>query len=181
MEDLVRRSVWAILVLTRFQRLFDVSKQVAGQMFIHGTNLLVAGLTSHNDLANACVSYFLNILIDTTLGEHGSASYSHSSDPVLARRCTHLLYSQLSHSFVHRNLQNGRLPVRNLRYPTFVQLLGASSCPLRHCARHDEGNRCCSARCLPGALRPRRMAPGVDGRWRPAGGLVSPASEHGAV
>ncbi|KAL4264337.1 Vacuolar membrane protein [Pleurotus pulmonarius] len=48
--------------------LFDVSKQVVGQMFVHGVNVLVSDLISHHSSANACVSYFLNILIDTTLG-----------------------------------------------------------------------------------------------------------------
>ncbi|KAL0950209.1 hypothetical protein HGRIS_010201 [Hohenbuehelia grisea] len=48
--------------------LFDVSKQVVGQMFVHGVNVLVSDLISHHTSANACVSYFLNILIDTTLG-----------------------------------------------------------------------------------------------------------------
>lgn len=50
-------------------RLFDVSKQVVGQLFVHGKNLLVSGLVSHHTDGNACVSYFLNILIDTTFGE----------------------------------------------------------------------------------------------------------------
>lgn len=48
--------------------LFDVSKQVVGQMFVHGVNVLISGVVSHHTSANACVSYFLNILIDTTLG-----------------------------------------------------------------------------------------------------------------
>ncbi|KAK7470301.1 hypothetical protein VKT23_001732 [Stygiomarasmius scandens] len=48
--------------------LFDVSKQVVGQMFVHGVNVLVSDLVSHIDASNACVSYFLNILVDTTLG-----------------------------------------------------------------------------------------------------------------
>ncbi|KAK1223315.1 hypothetical protein PQX77_013792 [Marasmius sp. AFHP31] len=48
--------------------LFDVSKQVVGQMFVHGLNVLISGLISHYDASNACVSYFLNILLDTTLG-----------------------------------------------------------------------------------------------------------------
>ncbi|KAJ7639253.1 vacuolar membrane protein-domain-containing protein [Roridomyces roridus] len=48
--------------------LFDVSKQVVGQMWIHGVNVLVSSLVSHHSSQNACVSYFLNILIDTTLG-----------------------------------------------------------------------------------------------------------------
>lgn len=51
------------------RRLFDVSKQVVGQMFVHTANLLAAGLVSHHTDANACVNYFLNILIDTTFGE----------------------------------------------------------------------------------------------------------------
>ncbi|CAK5262541.1 unnamed protein product [Mycena citricolor] len=48
--------------------LFDVSKQVIGQMFVHGVNVLISDLVSHHTSNNACVSYFLNILIDTTLG-----------------------------------------------------------------------------------------------------------------
>ncbi|PPR02651.1 hypothetical protein CVT24_002134 [Panaeolus cyanescens] len=48
--------------------LFDVSKQVVGQMFLHGINVLVSSLFSIHNAANACVSYFLNILIDTTFG-----------------------------------------------------------------------------------------------------------------
>ncbi|THV08226.1 hypothetical protein K435DRAFT_824799 [Dendrothele bispora CBS 962.96] len=48
--------------------LFDVSKQVVGQMFVHGVNVLISDLVSHIDSSNACVSYFLNILADTTLG-----------------------------------------------------------------------------------------------------------------
>jgi hypothetical protein len=51
------------------RRLFDVSKQVVGQMFVHTANLLAAGLVSHHTDGNACVNYFLNILIDTTFGE----------------------------------------------------------------------------------------------------------------
>ncbi|KAJ7724840.1 vacuolar membrane protein-domain-containing protein [Mycena metata] len=48
--------------------LFDVSKQIAGQMFVHGVNVLISDLVSHHSSNNACVFYFLNILIDTTLG-----------------------------------------------------------------------------------------------------------------
>jgi hypothetical protein len=48
---------------------FDVSKQVIGQMFVHGVNLLASDLVSDHTSGNACVSYFLNILIDTTFGE----------------------------------------------------------------------------------------------------------------
>lgn len=48
--------------------LFDVAKQLAGQMFVHGMNLLISGVIANIASANACVFYFLNILIDTTLG-----------------------------------------------------------------------------------------------------------------
>ncbi|KAF5392925.1 hypothetical protein D9757_001231 [Collybiopsis confluens] len=48
--------------------LFDVSKQIVGQMFVHGVNVLISDLVSQFSSENACVSYFLNILIDTTLG-----------------------------------------------------------------------------------------------------------------
>jgi cytoskeletal protein RodZ len=47
--------------------LFDVSKQVVGQMFLHGVNVLVS-VASQDFSANACVFYFLNVLLDTTLG-----------------------------------------------------------------------------------------------------------------
>ncbi|KXN92354.1 hypothetical protein AN958_08585 [Leucoagaricus sp. SymC.cos] len=48
--------------------LFDVSKQVVGQMFVHGVNVFLSDLGSDTTEGNACVFYFLNILIDTTLG-----------------------------------------------------------------------------------------------------------------
>lgn len=48
--------------------LFDVAKQLAGQMFVHGVNLLISGIVARVASGNACVLYFLNILIDTTLG-----------------------------------------------------------------------------------------------------------------
>ena len=49
-------------------RSFDVSKQIIGQMFVHGVNVLISGIVAHLSSGNACVLYFLNILIDTTLG-----------------------------------------------------------------------------------------------------------------
>lgn len=55
-------------VVHPFHRLFDVSKQVAGQMFVHGVNILISDLVAHHAAGNACVLYFLNILVDTTLG-----------------------------------------------------------------------------------------------------------------
>ena len=51
-------------------RMFDVSKQVAGQMFVHGLNLFISDIAADHTSGNPCVLYFLNILIDTTLGEY---------------------------------------------------------------------------------------------------------------
>ncbi|KAI0751126.1 vacuolar membrane protein-domain-containing protein [Daedaleopsis nitida] len=48
--------------------LFDVSKQIIGQMFVHGVNVLISDVVAHLSTANACVLYFLNILLDTTIG-----------------------------------------------------------------------------------------------------------------
>lgn len=48
--------------------LFDVSKQIVGQMFVHGVNVLISDLGSHHNAGNACSYYFLNVLVDTTLG-----------------------------------------------------------------------------------------------------------------
>ncbi|KIY73895.1 hypothetical protein CYLTODRAFT_416551 [Cylindrobasidium torrendii FP15055 ss-10] len=48
--------------------LFDVGKQVVGQMFVHGVNVLVSDLVSRGTDENACVAYFFNVLVDTTLG-----------------------------------------------------------------------------------------------------------------
>ncbi|KIJ69796.1 hypothetical protein HYDPIDRAFT_77379 [Hydnomerulius pinastri MD-312] len=48
--------------------LFDVSKQVVGQLFVHGLNVLISDVGSHQSSGNACTYYFLNVLLDTTLG-----------------------------------------------------------------------------------------------------------------
>ena len=51
------------------QRFFDISKQITGQLFVHGVNVLISGIVAQVSSGNACVLYFLNILIDTTLGK----------------------------------------------------------------------------------------------------------------
>ena len=60
-------------------RLFDVSKQVVGQMFVHGVNVLISDVGSARSSGNACVFYFLNILIDTTVGASPFTSPSSNS------------------------------------------------------------------------------------------------------
>lgn len=67
-------SLWLSL-LAAVYRLFDVSKQVVGQMFVHGVNVLISDVGSHRTAGNACVFYFLNILVDTTLGTPPSLLY----------------------------------------------------------------------------------------------------------
>lgn len=47
---------------------FDVSKQIAGQMFLHGLNVLISDLGAHRAAGNPCSVYILNILVDTTFG-----------------------------------------------------------------------------------------------------------------
>ena len=50
------------------KRVFDVSKQVVGQAILHGSNVLISTIEGSRTLNNPCVTYFLNILLDTTLG-----------------------------------------------------------------------------------------------------------------
>ncbi|KAF8514887.1 vacuolar membrane protein-domain-containing protein [Hysterangium stoloniferum] len=47
---------------------FDVSKQVLGQAFVHGLNILISDLIADVAQGNPCDLYFLNILVDTTMG-----------------------------------------------------------------------------------------------------------------
>jgi hypothetical protein len=56
------------LALSSF-RVYDVAKQVVGQMFVHALNVAISDVLQRISDGNACVFYFLNILVDTTLGE----------------------------------------------------------------------------------------------------------------
>ena len=47
-------------------------------MFVHGVNVLMSDIVAHNSASNACVPYFLNILLDTTLGEDSETVAKHS-------------------------------------------------------------------------------------------------------
>ncbi|TFK55645.1 hypothetical protein OE88DRAFT_1622416, partial [Heliocybe sulcata] len=64
--------------------LFDVSKQVLGQLFVHGVNVLISDVGAHRGAGNACVFYFLNILIDTTVGVAIIYLFLHLSTNLLA-------------------------------------------------------------------------------------------------
>lgn len=48
--------------------IFDISKQVIGQIVVHFSNIGISDWISHVAVQNPCVTYFLNILVDTTLG-----------------------------------------------------------------------------------------------------------------
>ncbi|CAO3630894.1 unnamed protein product [Cunninghamella echinulata] len=50
---------------------FDISKQLVGSIFIHSLNVIAAyffGVKTEGEQSNPCVWYFLNILVDCTLG-----------------------------------------------------------------------------------------------------------------
>jgi len=47
----------------------DISKQMLGQAFVHILNVLVSDSIAKNDKGNPCALYFLNIGVDTTVGE----------------------------------------------------------------------------------------------------------------
>ena len=64
----VHAFVATLFIIHPRYRLFDVSKQIVGQMFVHGVNVVVSDVGSTRTSGNACVYYFLNILLDTTLG-----------------------------------------------------------------------------------------------------------------
>ncbi|GJE84537.1 STIMATE domain-containing protein [Phanerochaete sordida] len=66
---------------------FDVTKQVIGQMFVHGVNVLISGIVASLFSGNACVLYFLNILIDTTLGVAIIYLTLHSINFFLTEKC----------------------------------------------------------------------------------------------
>ncbi|KAL1407131.1 hypothetical protein Q8F55_006545 [Vanrija albida] len=60
-----RKRRWRVWVL-------DVGKQLVGQAVLHGLNILISSVVAHanvgDDVKNPCSLYFLNILIDTTIG-----------------------------------------------------------------------------------------------------------------
>lgn len=126
-----------------YSRLFDVSKQVVGQMFVHGVNVFISDVGSTRSSGNACVLYFLNILIDTTLGVF---TFTSSSSPRLIfafdRRCwCYLPLPSYPYMVLHRQAPVQRLSVRAIRLSTLTQLLGAPSSCLRCFPHHDEAPR----------------------------------------
>nr|XP_031861258.1 uncharacterized protein CI109_003228 [Kwoniella shandongensis]KAA5528330.1 hypothetical protein CI109_003228 [Kwoniella shandongensis] len=56
-----RKRSWKIWI-------WDVSKQLVGQAVVHGLNILISDVVASAVHNNPCSLYFLNVLIDTTLG-----------------------------------------------------------------------------------------------------------------
>lgn len=78
------RRAWQIWML-------DVSKQLTGQLFVHILNVMFSAVGTGQDGINPCSLYFLNILLDTTLGTWLNA---HSPPPLLTKyRHRHTLCS----------------------------------------------------------------------------------------
>lgn len=66
--------------------LFDVSKQVVGQIIVHVTNVFLAALVGDVSAANPCAQYFLHVLLDTTVGVAILYAFLRLFTYVLARR-----------------------------------------------------------------------------------------------
>lgn len=76
------RRAWQIWML-------DVSKQLTGQLFVHILNVMFSAVGTGQDGINPCSLYFLNILLDTTLGTWLNA---HSPPPCLQSTGIAILY-----------------------------------------------------------------------------------------
>lgn len=48
--------------------MFDVSKQLVGQIVVHFANVFISDFGADQAVQNPCVLYFLNIVVDTTVG-----------------------------------------------------------------------------------------------------------------
>lgn len=60
-EPASERRSWSVWLL-------DISKSILGQLFLHTSNVLIGSVVQGVNKRNACASYVLHILIDTTLG-----------------------------------------------------------------------------------------------------------------
>lgn len=55
-----------LLLFSSFMRL--LISQYAGQLVVHFSNVFISDLVAHQAIQNPCVLYFLNIVVDTTVG-----------------------------------------------------------------------------------------------------------------
>jgi hypothetical protein len=49
---------------------------MTGQIVVHFANVFISDLVAHHAIQNPCVLYFLNIVVDTTVGPSESCSSS---------------------------------------------------------------------------------------------------------
>lgn len=139
------------------RRLFDVSKQVIGQLFVHGVNVLISDIVAHVAMGNACVLYFLNILLDTTFGQPGKFSYLMRL--LTIRRSGDYIFHPTSRNILpDREVPSQGLRIRSIWFTAFLQILDSTSRSLR--ARTDNDETCCrrSLRRLARNLQSWRMA-----------------------
>ncbi|KAF8709451.1 vacuolar membrane protein [Rhizoctonia solani] len=66
--------------------IFDISKQIVGQIFIHFSNVFISDLVAHHSSNNPCTLYFLNVLVDTTVGVGLIYAFLHSGTWLLATK-----------------------------------------------------------------------------------------------
>ena len=125
-------------------RLFDVSKQVVGQAFVHGVNVLISDLAAHHSAGNPCVMYFLNILIDTTFGAApvSMTKLFESCSPRGNRSCCHILSFTFIHPFPYKNLGLEGLYLWRLWRTSVVFVLVATSSCLCQLAYNNETSGC---------------------------------------
>jgi len=71
-------------------------------MSVHGANIFLSDLVSGNTAGNACVFYFLHILIDTTLGEQEAAiRVAGETDVCVVTQVSHVYMSFFGHSHTY--------------------------------------------------------------------------------
>lgn len=66
--------------------IFDVSKQVVGQIVVHLSNVFISDLVAHHSSNNPCTLYFLNVLVDTTVGVALIYAFLHAGTWLLATK-----------------------------------------------------------------------------------------------
>ncbi|KAG9079565.1 hypothetical protein FRC06_007659 [Ceratobasidium sp. 370] len=65
---------------------FDVSKQIVGQIIVHLSNVFISDLVAHHSSSNPCTLYFLNVLVDTTVGVGLIYAFLHAGTWLLATK-----------------------------------------------------------------------------------------------
>ncbi|KAG9118301.1 hypothetical protein FRC07_007254 [Ceratobasidium sp. 392] len=81
-----RESKEAVENMIIWGRTFDVSKQVVGQIIVHLSNVFISDLVAHHSSSNPCTLYFLNVLVDTTVGVALIYAFLHAGTWLLATK-----------------------------------------------------------------------------------------------